>query len=81
MKMEVGKSRNNLLLVGMSRTPVPDGHKVDIFYIRQLHLINSNDALFVNFSGNSGGSLALVVEVLSLYLTVDTSEIEQKDNC
>ena len=29
---------DNLFLVSMSRTPVPDGHKVDIFSTRELHL-------------------------------------------
>ena len=43
------KSCNNLFLVGMSRTPVPDGNKVDIFCIRELHLININDTLYVQF--------------------------------
>ena len=37
VKME----EDNLFLVSMSRTPVPDGHKVDIFSTRELHLFTT----------------------------------------
>ena len=43
--MEEERSQTNLFLVGMSGTPVPNGYKVDIFCIRELHLINISDTL------------------------------------
>ena len=42
VEMEEEKSCKYLFLIGVSRAPVPDCHKVDFFFIRQLHLVNIN---------------------------------------